>query len=109
MAWRLFVGWPFLEAGRQGRNSDNPPKGNTGGCFKRHMQGKRFPSRSDGPQPVIEPLQPVPRWGRLKGRLELEPVTVAPMDQLKRSCVVSGKIRAVTNAQDGRILQLAVE
>ena len=49
------------------------------------------------------------RWGWSRGRLELEPVTVTSMDQLKRPGVVGGKIRTVTNAQDGRILQLAVE
>jgi DNA mismatch repair protein MutH len=31
------------------------------------------------------------------------------MDELKRPCVVGGKIRAVTDAQHGRILQLVIE
>ena len=63
----------------------------------------------DGQQPVVEPLQPAPgrRWsGR---RFEFEAVTVLPVDELKRSRVVDGKIRTVTNAQYGRLLQLIEE
>src|ERR1035437_1322667 len=47
------------------------------------------------------------RWR--KGRLELDAVTAISMDELKRPRVVGGKIRTVTNAQHGRILQLTVE
>src|SRR5450755_1642325 len=66
-------------------------------------------SRSDGEQPVVEPLQPAPRRRRGRGRLELEAVTVKSMNELKRSGVVDGKIRTVTNAQNRRLLQLIVE
>jgi hypothetical protein len=41
--------------------------------------------------------------------LELEAVTVTSMDELKRPGVVGSKIRTVTYAQHGRILQLTVE
>ena len=58
---------------------------------------------------MFEPLQPMLRRRWREGRLELEPVTAISMDELKRSRVVGGKIRTVTNAQHGRILQLTVE
>src|SRR5450755_2020181 len=48
-------------------------------------------SRSDGEQPVVEPLQPAPRRRRGRGRLELEAVTVTSMNELKRSGVVDGR------------------
>jgi len=51
----------------------------------------------------------VPRRRWREGRLELEPVTFTSMNELKRPRVVGGKIRTVTNAQHGRILQLSVE
>ncbi len=66
-------------------------------------------SRSDGGQPVLEPLQPARQRRRGRGRLELEAVTVKSRNKLKRSSVVDGKIRTVTNAQYGRLLQLIIE
>jgi rare lipoprotein A (RlpA)-like double-psi beta-barrel protein len=71
--------------------------------------GTGLVSCSNSSQPVFEPLEPVPRWRRRRGRLELEAVTVASMNELKRSRVVGSKIRTVTNAQHGRTLQFAVE
>ena len=43
------------------------------------------------------------------GRLELGAVTVKSMNELKRSRVVDGKIRTITNAQYGRLLQFIIE
>src|SRR5450631_1487648 len=51
------------------------------------------------------PLQPVPRRRRGRGGLSLR----RSMNELRRSGVVDGKIRTVTNAQYGRLLQLIVE
>ena len=63
----------------------------------------------DGPQPVVEPLQPATRRGSGWGRLELGAGTVKSMNELKRSRVVDGKIRTMTNAQYGRLLQFIIE
>jgi hypothetical protein len=43
------------------------------------------------------------------GRLELETVALTSMNELKRPDVIGGKIRTVTNAQHGGILQFTVE
>ena len=45
------------------------------------------------------------RWCRLGP----EPFAVASMDKLKRPGVIGGKIRTVTNAQDGRVVQFFLE
>ena len=51
----------------------------------------------------------MPWRGWRERRLELEAVAAKSMDELKRPGVVGGKIRTVTNAQHGRILQFTVE
>jgi hypothetical protein len=59
---------------------------------------------SDRQQPVVEPLQPAPRRRWSRRRFEFKAVTILSMDELKGSRVIDGKIRAVTDTQNGGLL-----